>query len=62
MVGILGSTFDGSYEPIAGIQRCLDELQERTGLDLPIHVDAASGGFVAPFNYPTCPGTSAYLA
>ena len=52
VVGILGSTFDGSYEPIAGIQSCLDELQERTGLDLPIHVDAASGGFVAPFNSP----------
>lgn len=52
VVGILGSTFDGSYEPIAGIQRCLDELQERTGLDIPIHVDAASGGFVAPFNSP----------
>jgi len=52
VVGILGSTFDGSYEPIAGIQSCLDELQERTGLDIPIHVDAASGGFVAPFNSP----------
>ncbi len=52
VVGILGSTFDGRYEPIAGIQRCLDELQERTGLDIPIHVDAASGGFVAPFNSP----------
>ena len=55
VVGILGSTFDGSYEPIAGIQRCLDELQERTGLDIPIHVDAASGGFVAPFNSPDLP-------
>ena len=52
VVGILGSTFDGSYEPIASIQHCLDELQERTGLDIPIHVDAASGGFVAPFNSP----------
>ena len=52
VIGILGSTFDGSYEPIASIQHCLDELQERTGLDIPIHVDAASGGFVAPFNSP----------
>ena len=55
VVGILGSTFDGSYEPIAGIQGCLDELQDRTGLDIPIHVDAASGGFVAPFNSPDLP-------
>jgi len=52
VVGILGSTFDGSYEPIAEIHHCLDGLQERTGLDIPMHVDAASGGFVAPFNSP----------
>jgi glutamate decarboxylase len=52
VVGILGSTFDGSYEPIAEIHRCLDGLQDRTGLDIPMHVDAASGGFVAPFNSP----------
>ena len=52
VVGILGSTFDGSYEPIAELQNQLDALQERTGLDIPIHVDAASGGFVAPFNSP----------
>ena len=52
VVGILGSTFDGSYEPIAEIQRCPDELEARDGLDIPIHVDAASGGFVAPFNSP----------
>ncbi|MDX8150669.1 glutamate decarboxylase [Patulibacter brassicae] len=49
VVGILGSTFDGSYEPIAEIAAALDDLQARTGLDVPLHVDAASGGFVAPF-------------
>ena len=42
----------GSYEPITELQAALDDLQQRTGLDLPIHVDAASGGFVAPFNSP----------
>ena len=52
VVGIVGSTFDGSYEPIDGIARALDALQQRTGLDIPIHVDGASGGFVAPFNAP----------
>lgn len=52
VIGILGSTFDGSYEPIEGLQHALDDLQERTGLNIPIHVDAASGGFVAPFNSP----------
>lgn len=52
VVGILGSTFDGSYEPIAELHQGLDDLQRRSALDLPIHVDAASGGFVAPFNSP----------
>lgn len=49
VVGILGSTFDGSYEPIAELCAALDELQRRTGLDVPVHVDAASGGMIAPF-------------
>ena len=44
VVGILGSTFDGSYEPIADLCAALDALQERTGLDIPVHVDGASGG------------------
>jgi glutamate decarboxylase len=49
VVAILGSTFDGSYEPVAQIAEALDGLQRETGLDVPMHVDAASGGFVAPF-------------
>ncbi len=52
VVGVLGSTFDGSYEPIKEIAAALDDLQARTGLDVPLHVDAASGGFVAPFLEP----------
>ncbi|MGI5456732.1 glutamate decarboxylase [Streptomyces sp. CA-249302] len=49
VVGILGSTFDGSYEPIADLCAALDALQARTGLDIPVHVDGASGGMIAPF-------------
>jgi len=49
VVAILGSTFDGSYEPIKEICAALDDFQARTGLDVPVHVDGASGGFVAPF-------------
>ncbi|MFF2011993.1 glutamate decarboxylase [Streptomyces sp. NPDC058195] len=49
VVGVLGSTFDGSYEPIAELCAALDALQERTGLDIPVHVDGASGAMVAPF-------------
>ncbi len=49
VVAILGSTFDGSYEPVAEICKALDDLQAKTGLDVPVHVDGASGAFVAPF-------------
>jgi glutamate decarboxylase len=52
VVAVLGSVVDGSYEPVAAIAAALDALQERTGLAVPLHVDAASGGFVAPFNTP----------
>ena len=49
VVGILGSTFDGSYEPIAELCERLDTFQEETGLDIPVHVDGASGAMIAPF-------------
>jgi glutamate decarboxylase len=49
VVAILGSTFDGSYEPVEEICDALDVLQKETGLDVPVHVDGASGAFVAPF-------------
>ncbi|ANW19670.1 glutamate decarboxylase [Streptomyces clavuligerus] len=49
VVTVLGSTFDGSYEPVAEVCAALDALQERTGLDVPVHVDGASGAMVAPF-------------
>ncbi|MHC0431831.1 glutamate decarboxylase [Streptomyces sp. O3] len=49
VVAVLGSTFDGSYEPVADICAALDDLRERTGLDVPVHVDGASGAMVAPF-------------
>ena len=44
MVAILGSTFDGSYEPVAEIAAALDELAAGGGPDVPVHVDGASGG------------------
>jgi glutamate decarboxylase len=52
VVAILGSTFDGSYEPVKEIAEALDRLESDRGLYVPIHVDAASGGFVAPFLQP----------
>jgi glutamate decarboxylase len=48
VVAILGSTFDGSYEPVKEICDALDVLQRDTGVDVPVHVDGASGAVVAP--------------
>jgi len=52
VVAVLGSTFTGEYEDVAALSAALDRLQEKTGLDIPIHVDGASGAFVAPFLQP----------
>ena len=49
VVAILGTTFTGEYEDVAGIAQALDEVAAAGGPDVPLHVDAASGGFVAPF-------------
>jgi glutamate decarboxylase len=49
VVAILGSTFDGSYEPVAEIAAALDALAQDGGPDVPIHVDGASGAMIAPF-------------
>lgn len=46
---IMGSTYTGHYEPVQEISEVLDEFEKKTGIDIPIHVDAASGGFIAPF-------------
>ena len=52
VVVIMGSTFDGRYEPVEEVSKALDGYEKKTGLDVPIHVDGASGGFVAPFLQP----------
>ncbi|KRF37426.1 glutamate decarboxylase [Nocardioides sp. Soil805] len=52
VVAVLGSTMDGSYEPVEAICRVLDEHEAATGVAVPVHVDAASGGFIAPFVQP----------
>lgn len=49
---IMGSTFTGGFEPVQKISQLLDVVQKETGHDVKIHVDGASGGFVAPFVYP----------
>jgi glutamate decarboxylase len=49
VVAILGSTFDGSYEPVEQIAAALDSVAAGGGPDVPIHVDGASGAMIAPF-------------
>jgi len=52
VVAILGVTYTGDYEPVERIAQALDAIQAETGLDVPIHVDGASGAMVAPFTAP----------
>ncbi|OZF35014.1 glutamate decarboxylase [Rhodococcus sp. 14-2483-1-2] len=52
VVAILGTTFTGELEPVQEICAVLDEIADGGGPDVPVHVDAASGGFVVPFLYP----------
>jgi glutamate decarboxylase len=52
VVPTLGLTMSCQYEPVEAIAHALDKLERDTGLDIPIHVDAASGGFLAPFCQP----------
>jgi glutamate decarboxylase len=52
VAAVLGTTFTGHADDIPGINDLLLRIKETRGLDVPLHVDAASGGFVWPFLYP----------
>ncbi|XP_027074997.1 glutamate decarboxylase isoform X1 [Coffea arabica] len=52
VAAILGSTLNGEFEDVKRLNELLLEKNKQTGWDTPIHVDAASGGFIAPFLYP----------
>jgi glutamate decarboxylase len=52
VAAVLGTTFTGHADDIVGINKLLVDLKGEKGLDVPIHVDGASGGFVWPFLYP----------
>uniref|UniRef100_A0A5B6ZAS0 Glutamate decarboxylase n=1 Tax=Davidia involucrata TaxID=16924 RepID=A0A5B6ZAS0_DAVIN len=52
VAAILGSTLNGEFEDVKRLNDLLLEKNKQTGWDTPIHVDAASGGFIAPFIYP----------
>jgi glutamate decarboxylase len=52
VAAVLGTTFTGHADDIRGINDLLVRMRDEKGLDVPLHVDAASGGFVWPFLYP----------
>jgi len=49
---VIGTTFTGQMDPIKEINDLLVDIKKTKGWDIPIHVDGASGGFVAPFIFP----------
>jgi glutamate decarboxylase len=52
VAAVLGTTFTGHADDVVGIDKLLVDLRGEKGLDVPLHIDAASGGFVWPFLYP----------
>ena len=52
VVPTLGVTYTGQYEGVAALSQVLDVLEEEKGLDVDLHIDGASGAFLAPFCAP----------
>ena len=52
VAAVLGTTFTGECDDVEGINDLLVKVKDDRGLDIPLHVDAASGGFIWPFLYP----------
>jgi len=52
VVAVLGSTYTGEFEDVAGIDAAVGELNAKNGWNIVVHVDGASGAFVAPFVFP----------
>jgi glutamate decarboxylase len=55
VAAVLGTTFTGHADDIVGIDALLVRLRDERGLEVPLHIDGASGGFVWPFLYPDTP-------
>ena len=52
VAAVVGTTFTGHADDIKGIDALLRRLRDERGLEVPLHIDGASGGFVWPFLYP----------
>ncbi len=49
IVPVIGVTWTGMNDDVEGLNDALEEYNAKTGYDIPIHIDAASGGFILPF-------------
>src|SRR6476646_6095203 len=52
VAAVVGTTFTGHADDVVGINDFLVDLKDKQGLDVPLHIDGASGAFVWPFLYP----------
>jgi glutamate decarboxylase len=52
VAAVVGTTFTGHADDVVGINDFLVELKDKRGIDVPPHIDGASGAFVWPFLYP----------
>jgi glutamate decarboxylase len=52
VAGVLGTTFTGQMDDLASIDELLGRVESERGWRIPLHVDAASGGFLTPFSEP----------
>jgi glutamate decarboxylase len=52
VAGVLGTTFTGQMDDLQSIDALLQRLETERGWQIPMHIDAATGGFVTPFSQP----------
>jgi glutamate decarboxylase len=52
VAGLLGTTFTGQMDDLASIDALLTRVNAERELRIPLHIDAASGGFLIPFSNP----------
>ncbi len=52
VAAVVGTTFTGHADDVVGINDLLLDLKDKKGIDVPLHIDGASGAFVWPFLYP----------
>jgi glutamate decarboxylase len=52
VAGLLGTTFTGQMDDLRSIDELLMRVAKDPGWHIPLHIDAASGGFIVPFARP----------